>query len=440
MKCGAPQGWGPTTCPLVGQGRGLQGPGHGPSRETPVRGTNEVIANQGSGLKTRRENLFSGDKPQEAVEIVAVELAPKVLTETLARHSASEVRRGGVLSCRVFSASPCVRQSRNKTDTTESATSSSSRKSSSLASVRSVWRFRWVDSTSEEQWYLWVALVIVLGTSEISVVVPVTKSHARGPWWGNECVPPLGILSDRRCETHSRHQWRRLLDLGSVCKMASQPEGGSHAHLRRIEHAPDRVADEFDGSLLGEASRSVLKQKVSRCVVQKEVSSRLFDLRQAALRPQRAHTVTEHNQLLLAGDVQLSSIRHHLDCEQHLAEVVRDRGLGRGESKHYRDVYERPEMPARLPTTEVQTLSHQLKAPQENSGNLQKQLPSAFQINLSGTSRLADARDSAHRDSQMLRQKMRRCEKDKRSTQRRRSGINLTKYATLPNSASGFCF
>ena len=64
-----------------------------------------------------------------------------------------------------------------------------------------------------------------LGTSEISVVVPVTKSHPRVPWCGNECVPPLGILSDRRCETHSRHQWRRLLDLGLYARWPRSQKG-----------------------------------------------------------------------------------------------------------------------------------------------------------------------------------------------------------------------
>ena len=61
--------------------------------------------------------------------------------------------------------------------------------------------------------------------------------------------------------------------------------------------------------------------------------------------------------------------------------------------------------------TEVQTLSHQLKADRDNSDNLQKQLQhqkqqsSKFQVNLSETARFLDEGNCAHRDSHMLRQK-----------------------------------
>ena len=72
-----------------------------------------------------------------------------------------------------------------------------------------------------------------------------------------------------------------------------------------------------------------------------------------------------------------------------MLEVV-DRDLVRVESKHFRDMYGRLEMWARLPETEVQLLSHQVKAARDHFDFPKKQPQhpeqySEFQINLSET-------------------------------------------------------
>ena len=51
----------------------------------------------------------------------------------------------------------------------------------------------------------------------------------------------------------------------------------------------------------------------------------------------------------------------------HLEEVVRGRDVVREESKHFRNMFNRSEMSARLPMTETQTSSQQKKASQANN-------------------------------------------------------------------------
>ena len=80
-------------------------------------------------------------------------------------------------------------------------------------------------------------------------------------------------------------------------------------------------------------------------------------------------------------------------------EIVRDRVLTHEESSHFREMNERSDFSARLPMTEVQTSSHQLKVAQDHT--------SEFHDNFSDTQRAADERDRADPDSQLLRKKRR---------------------------------
>ena len=71
---------------------------------------------------------------------------------------------------------------------------------------------------------------------------------------------------------------------------------------------------------------------------------------QAVPRPQRAHMLTEHYELVLEGDAQRDVIWDPMDHQQrtynlHLEEVIGDRGLVLEESQHQEDQKYRSESP-----------------------------------------------------------------------------------------------
>ena len=137
----------------------------------------------------------------------------------------------------------------------------------------------------------------------------------------------------------------------------------------------------------------------------REIIFRFGSEAHAALRHARDNLLTEHNQLILEG------IKHK-ERTQGIWNRSFEIGISFAKNQNTSATCMKiTKMSARLPMTDVQTLSHQLKVARDNSDNLQKQLQqqkqqsSKFQVNLSETARFLDEGNCAHRDSHMLRQK-----------------------------------